>query len=49
MKTLQIGFTCLILLVGQVTLGYAAPDVEGVVVPRPMGGDTNWGPSLDIS
>ena len=29
MKTLQITFTCLILLVGQVALSYAAPDVEG--------------------
>jgi hypothetical protein len=49
MKTLQISFACLILLVGQVVLGYAAPDAEGVVVPRPAGGDTNWGHSVDIS
>ena len=48
MKTLQISFACLILLVGQVVLGYAAPDAEGVVVPRPAGGDTNWGHSVDI-
>ena len=49
MKTLQITFTCLILLVGQVALSYAAPDVEGEVVPRPEGGNTNWGHSVDIS
>ena len=49
MKTLQITFACLILLVGQVALSYAAPDVEGEVVPRPAGGDTNWGHSVDIS
>ena len=49
MKTLHISFACLILLVGQVALIYAAPDVEGEVVPRPAGGDTNWGHSVDIS
>ena len=50
MKTLQITFTCLILLVGQAALSYAAvPDVEGDVVPRPAGGNTNWGHSVDIS
>lgn len=49
MKTLQIGFACLILLIGQVVVSAAAPDVEGVVVPRPAGGDTNWGHSVDIS
>ena len=50
MKTLQIIFTCLILLVGQAALSYAAvPDVEGDVVPRPAGGSTNWGHSVDIS
>ena len=49
MKTLQISFACLILLVGQVALIYAAPDVEGEVVPRPQGGDTNWGHSVDVS
>ena len=49
MKTLQISFACLILLVGQVVLGYAAPDVEGVVVPAPEGGSTNWGHSVDVS
>ena len=49
MKTLQIIFTCLILLVGQVVLSYAAPDVEGEVVPRPEGGSTSWGHSVDIS
>ena len=49
MKTLQIIFTCLILLVGQVVLSYAAPDVEGEVVPRPEGGSTGWGHSVDIS
>ena len=49
MKTLQISFTCLILLVGQVVLSYAAPDVEGVVVPAPEGGSTNWGHSVDVS
>ena len=48
MKTLQIIFTCLILLVGQVVLSYAAPDVEGEVVPRPEGGSTSWGHSVDI-
>ena len=48
MKTLRISFACLILLVGQVVLGYAAPDAEGEVVPRPAGGDTNWGHSVDI-
>ena len=49
MKTLQVSFACLVLLVGQVVLSYAAPDVEGEVVPRPQGGDTNWGHSVDIS
>ena len=49
MKTLQISFACLVLLVGQVTLSYTAPDVEGEVVPRPAGGDTNWGHSVDVS
>ncbi len=49
MKVLQVTFACFILVVGQIALGYAAPDVEGVVVPRPMGGDTNWGHSVDIS
>ena len=49
MKTLRISLACLILLVGQVALGYAAPDVEGVVVPAPEGGSTNWGHSVDIS
>ncbi len=49
MKTLQVTFTCLILLVGQVTLSYAAPDAEGDVVHRPEGGQTNWGHSVDIS
>ncbi len=48
MRILQISFACLVLLVGQVVLGYAAPDAEGVVVPRPAGGDTNWGHSVDI-
>ena len=48
MKILQISFACLVLLVGQVVLSYAAPDAEGVVVPRPAGGDTNWGHSVDI-
>ena len=49
MRTLQISVACLILLVGQVALSYAAPDVEGEVVPRPEGGSTNWGHSVDIS
>ena len=50
MKVLQITFACLILVVGQVALTYAAvPDVEGEVVPRPAGGDTNWGHSVDVS
>ena len=49
MKVLQLSFTCLMLLVGQVTLSYAAPDVEGEVVPAPPGGNTNWGHSVDIS
>ena len=49
MKTLQVTFTCLILLVGQVALNYAAPDAEGDVVHRPEGGQTNWGHSVDIS
>ncbi len=48
MKVLQITFACLILLIGQVMLS-DAKDPEGVVVPRPMGGDTNWGHSVDIS
>ena len=48
MRILQVSFACLVLLVGQVVLGYAAPDAEGVVVPRPAGGDTNWGHSVDI-
>ena len=48
MRILQISFACLVLLVGQVVLSYAAPDAEGVVVPRPPGGDTNWGHSVDI-
>ena len=49
MKTLQTIFACLILLVGQVALSYAAPDVEGDIVPAPPGGNTNWGHSVDIS
>ena len=49
MKTLRISFACLILLVGQVGLSDAAPDVEGVVVPAPEGGSTNWGHSVDVS
>ena len=49
MKILQIIFACLILVVGQVALSYAAPDVEGEVIPRPEGGSTNWGHSVDIS
>ena len=49
MKTLRISFACLILLIGQVGLSYAAPDVEGVVVPAPEGGSTNWGHSVDVS
>ena len=50
MQTLQITFICLILLVGRATLSYAAvPDVEGEVIPRPAGGDTNWGHSVDIN
>ena len=50
MKTLYIIFACLMLLVGQVALSHAAvPDVEGEVVPRPEGGNTNWGHSVDIS
>ena len=50
MKILQIIFACLILLVGQVAPSYAAvPDVEGEVIPRPEGGDTNWGHSVDVS
>ena len=48
MKTLQITFACLILLVGQVALNYAK-DVEGEIVPAPEGGNTNWGHSVDIS
>ena len=48
MKTLQIIFACLILLVGQVALSYAK-DVEGLIVPAPEGGNTNWGHSVDIS
>ena len=48
MKVLQISFACLVLLVGQVVLSYAAPDAEGDVVPRPAGGDTNWGHSVDV-
>ena len=49
MKVLQITFTCLILVVGQIALSHAAPDVEGEIVPRPEGGSTNWGHSVDIS
>ena len=49
MKVLQIIFACFILLLGQITLSYAAPDVEGEIVPRPEGGNTNWGHSVDIS
>ena len=49
MKVLQLSFTCLILLVGQVALSYAVPDVEGEVIPRPEGGNTNWGHSVDVS
>ena len=49
MKTFQIIFTCFMLLVGQVTLTYAAPDAEGEVIHRPDGGDTNWGHSVDIN
>ena len=49
MKVVQIIFACFILLLGQIALSYAAPDAEGVVVPRPAGGDTNWGHSVDVS
>ena len=48
MKTLQITFTCLILLIGQVALSYAK-DAEGQIVPAPPGGNTSWGHSVDIS
>ena len=40
MKTLQIIFACLILLVGQSILS-DAKDPEGVIVPAPAGGSTN--------
>ncbi len=49
MKVVQIIFACFILLLGQIALSYAAPDAEGVVIPRPAGGDTNWGHSVDVS
>jgi hypothetical protein len=49
MKVLRTSFACLILLVGQAALSYAAPDVEGEIVLRPEGGNTNWGHSVDIS
>ena len=48
MKTLQIIFACLILLVGQSILS-DAKDPEGVIVPAPAGGSTNWGHSVDVS
>ena len=49
MKVLRTSLACLILLVGQAALSYAAPDVEGEIVLRPEGGNTNWGHSVDIS
>ena len=49
MKVLRTSFACLILLVGQAALSYAAPDVEGEIVLRPEGGNTNWGHSVDIN
>ena len=49
MKVVQIIFACFILLLGQIALSHAAPDAEGVVIPRPAGGDTNWGHSVDVS
>ena len=48
MKTLQIIFACLILLVGQVLLS-DAKDPEPIIVPAPEGGDLHWGHSVDIS
>lgn len=48
MKTLQITFACLILLVGQVLLSNAK-DPEPMIVPAPEGGDLHWGHSVDIS
>ena len=48
MKTLQIAFACLILLVGQVLLS-DAKDPKPMIVPAPEGGDLHWGHSVDIS
>ena len=48
MKTLQITFACLLLLVGQVLLSNAK-DPEPMIVPAPEGGDLHWGHSVDIS
>ena len=48
MKTLQITFVCLILLVGQVLLSDAKTP-KPVIIPAPAGVNTSWGHSVDIS
>ena len=48
MKTLQITFACLILLVGQVVLSDAR-NPKPVIIPAPDGVNTSWGHSVDIS
>ena len=48
MKTLQITFACLILLIGQVLLSDAKTP-KPVIIPAPDGVNTSWGHSVDIS
>ena len=48
MKTLQITFACLILLIGQVVLSDAKTP-KPVIIPAPVGVNTSWGHSVDIS
>ena len=48
MKTLQIIFACLILLIGQVLLSEAQTP-KPVIISAPDGVNTSWGHSVDIS
>ena len=48
MKTLQITFACLILLIGQVLLSDAKTP-KPVIISAPDGVNTSWGHSVDVS
>ena len=48
MKTIQITFTCLILLIGQVLVSDAKVP-KPVIVPAPDGVVSGWGHSVDVS